>query len=86
MILMTPTQGVMARYGLRLSVRAVADLAMVGVNTVTRFENGSTVEDLTIRRLQAAYEKAGATFLPDNGNGEGVRIKAPPIGETGQSA
>jgi hypothetical protein len=75
MTLMTPTQGVMARYGLRLSVRAAAELAMVGVNTVTRFENGNTVEDLTVRRLQTAYERAGATFLPDDGHGEGVRIR-----------
>ena len=65
----------MARAGLGLSVRDLADKAMVGVMTVSRFENGSNAESLTIKRLQAALEAAGATFLPDDGTGEGVRVK-----------
>jgi len=55
----------MARAGLRLSVRDLACKAMVGVNTVSRFENGANTESLSIRRLQTALEAAGAVFLPD---------------------
>jgi len=65
----------MARAGLKLTVRDLATLAMVGVNTVTRFEGGGNTETLTIRRLQAALEAAGATFLPEDGKGDGVRVK-----------
>ena len=68
----------MARAGLGLSVRDLAERAMVGVMTVSRFENGSNSEALTVKRLQTSLEAAGAAFLPDEGDGEGVVIRPAP--------
>ena len=64
----------MARAGLGLSLHDLAAAASVGVNTVSRFENGGNTETRTIQRLRAALEAAGATFLPADDHGEGVRV------------
>jgi transcriptional regulator with XRE-family HTH domain len=48
----------------------LAQKALVGINTVTRFEAGNSVEQLTIARLKQAFENAGIEFIED-----GVRIK-----------
>ncbi|AWJ85215.1 transcriptional regulator [Azospirillum sp. TSH58] len=75
---MTPRQCAMARAALRLSVRDLAAAAMVGVNTVSRFENGKNTEDLSIKRMQTALESAGVAFIGDGeqslGGGLGVRL------------
>ncbi|MFD1748507.1 helix-turn-helix domain-containing protein [Salipiger marinus] len=67
----------MARAALRLGVRDVARLSGVSAMTISRFENGqSGGQAETLRRLQAAFEQEGITFIPANGGGAGVRAKA----------
>lgn len=75
MTVMTPLQCALARAGLDLPVRDAAEQALVGRNTIVRFENGTGVEPLSVQRLQTFFERAGVTFLPDDGTGEGVRIR-----------
>jgi len=65
----------MARAALGLGIRETAERAQVAPSTLQRIERG---EDVTVSRLTAvreALEAAGATFLPDDGNGPGVRVR-----------
>lgn len=69
--MLTPTQCVMARYGLGLTVRELAAGASLGVATVNRFELGQAVpEASTMRLLRMTLEAAGAVFI----GSDGVRI------------
>lgn len=52
----------MARAGLGLSGRDLAAVAGVGYATVARFEAGSSINDETRNKLQAALSSAGAKF------------------------
>ncbi len=65
----------MARAALGLGVRDLAEMAKVSPNTVTRFERGDELQPRTIEALKTALEKAGVTFIPENGGGAGVRLK-----------
>lgn len=67
----------MARSGLGMGVRELADAAGVSTNTVTRFERGETLKPRTIDALRAALEAAGVEFIPENGGGAGVRLRKP---------
>ncbi|WP_244544590.1 helix-turn-helix domain-containing protein [Cohaesibacter marisflavi] len=71
----TSEQCKMARAGLGLGVRELAELAKVSTNTVTRFERGEELKPRTIDALQSALESAGVEFIPENGGGAGVRMK-----------
>ena len=63
----------MARAGLELTVRDVAEAASLGTNTVNRFERGiGAAEASTMRLLRQALEAAGAEFVGE----DGVRIRA----------
>lgn len=73
MTLITNQQSKMARAALDWGVKDLALAANVGVNTVTRFENGRNVTVDTIRKLQMAFEGAGVEFT--HGGGPGVRLK-----------
>ncbi|XYD11772.1 helix-turn-helix domain-containing protein [Methylobacterium sp. NMS12] len=55
----------MARAGLRLSVREVAEAAKVSPNTVTRVEADLPVNTSTLAVLRQALEAAGADFRSD---------------------
>lgn len=59
----------MARAGLQLTVRQVAALAGVNLNTVHRIEQGHPAMHDTIVKIQTALEARGVEFIPD-----GVRI------------
>ena len=78
---MTAAQCRMARTGLGLSNADLAARASVGVNTVSRFEQGSDARGSSIDAMQRALEEAGAIFLGDNevslGGGIGVRLRPP---------
>lgn len=76
-IMITHTQCKMARAAAGLSVRELADAAGVGLNTVSRFENGKDTLSSTVQKLQAALEAAGVEFIPENGGGAGVRLRKP---------
>lgn len=75
MVLIDYRQSKMARAALDWGVKDLSQAAGVGVNTVTRFENGRNVTTDTIRKLQDAFIKAGVEFISENGSGPGVRLK-----------
>lgn len=66
----------MARAGLGLGVRDLAQLAVVATHTITRYEGGAELKPRTIQALQDALEGAGAVFLADDGDGPGVRLRS----------
>lgn len=61
------TQCKMARVGLGLGVRDLAELADVSPNTITRFERGEKLQPRTIKAIKDALESKGAEFLEDGG-------------------
>lgn len=68
---MTPTQCRMARAALDLSVRDLAALAQVAVNTVVRFEAGQLPSrPQTSAALRAVLEARRCTFLDQGTAGE----------------
>lgn len=71
----TPKQCKMARAGLGIGVRELAEMALVSTNTVTRFERGEELKPRTVDALQSALESAGIEFIPENGGGAGVRMR-----------
>ncbi len=64
------TQCKMARVGLGLGVRDLAELADVSPNTITRFERGENLQARTVKAIKKALEKQGAEFL----DGSSVRV------------
>lgn len=66
----------MARAGLGMSVRDLADRAQVSTNTVSRLEAGDELKPRTLEAIQLALEAAGVEFIAENGGGPGVRLKS----------
>jgi transcriptional regulator with XRE-family HTH domain len=66
-----------ARVALNIGQRELARLSGVGQRTILRIErNDETVTLESRRRLQDAFEKAGVTFVPDDGTaGPGLRLR-----------
>lgn len=62
----------MARVGLGLGVRELAEKAKVSTNTITRLEAGEELKERTIDAVRDALERLGVEFT--NGNADGVRI------------
>jgi transcriptional regulator with XRE-family HTH domain len=58
----------MARAGLALGVRELAEAARVSVGTVSRFESGQGVPEMTVGLFQKALERAGVEFVEDGGD------------------
>ena len=75
---MTPAQARAARALLKLGVREVAEMAKVTPNTVSRVEQEEQgprgAQPVTIEALRKVYESAGVIFIPENGEGAGVRL------------
>ncbi|WP_267957880.1 helix-turn-helix domain-containing protein [Rhodovulum sulfidophilum] len=65
----------MARSGLSMGVRELAEAAGVSTNTITRLEKGEALKPRTLEAIQSALESAGVEFIPENGGGPGVRLK-----------
>ncbi|WP_228391481.1 helix-turn-helix domain-containing protein [Komagataeibacter medellinensis] len=65
----------MARAGLNLGVRELAELAQVSTNTITRLERGESLYPRTVEAIRAALEAAGVEFIAENGGGAGVRLR-----------
>jgi len=59
---MDPKQSRMARAGLGWRAADLAEAAGVGSATVARFELGQTVDEVSIAKMRAALEQAGAHF------------------------
>lgn len=76
---MNPTQCRMARAALGWSNAQLAEAADVGVNTVSRFEQGSDVRVSSVDAMKGAFEAAGIEFIsagqhsPDGG--PGIRLR-----------
>ncbi|HEX3365770.1 helix-turn-helix transcriptional regulator [Phenylobacterium sp.] len=66
----------MARAGLGISLRKLAESAGVGESTIQRFEAGrGGMQAATLARVEAALETAGVKFLAtDESGGPGVRL------------
>ncbi len=75
---MTPQQCKMARAGLGLGVRELAEMAQVSTNTITRLEAGEDLKGRTVEAVRAALEAAGVEFIPEDGGGAGVRLRKMP--------
>ena len=65
----------MARAGLGLSVRDLAEKARVSTNTITRFEGGEPLKDRTVEAIHNVFATSGVEFIPENGGGAGVRLR-----------
>lgn len=73
---MTPAQCRAARALLDWSQQQLAQAAQVGVVTVRQFEGGaSEPRRATLTVLRSTLEAAGVIFVPENGEGAGVRLK-----------
>ena len=59
------------------SMVALSCAARVSVSTVKRFEDekSNPVSDSIVGQMQDALETEGVRFLPDDGNGHGVRFR-----------
>ena len=69
-----------ARALLDWRAETLAEAARVGINTVRRAEADDGVVRMTSANAHAvrqALEAAGVAFIPENGGGAGVRMKAP---------
>jgi transcriptional regulator with XRE-family HTH domain len=76
--MITPEQCRAARGLLGWTQAQLSERASVGVVTVRNFEGlRSTPMRGTLTLLQQALETAGVDFIPENGGGVGVRLRAP---------
>jgi len=75
-MLMTKEQCRAARGLLGWSQEDLKKSANVARGTLADFERGvRTPYERTLRDLQKAMEEAGVEFMPENGNGAGVRFR-----------
>lgn len=61
------------------SITDLAEAAHVSVSTIQRIEDiqPQPVSDSTRLAVQGALERAGVRFLPDEGDGSGLRLPLP---------
>lgn len=71
---MIPAQCRMARAALNWTTSNLAKAAGIGINTVNRFEGGADTRLSSVEKLRRALERAGITFIAENGGGPGVRL------------
>ena len=69
----------MARSGLNIGLRDLAKRADVMTSAIRRLEAGGVVPERTLAAIRNALEAAGVDFIFENGNGPGVRLRAPTI-------
>lgn len=73
---MTPAQTRAARGLINWTQAQLADAAKLGIVTVRNFEAGKTkTHALMIQSMRQALESAGVIFVPENGEGPGVRLR-----------
>jgi predicted transcriptional regulator len=65
----------MARAGLNIGVRELANLAKVSPTTISKLEAGDILRERTVEDILRALEQAGVVFIDANGHGPGVRLK-----------
>ena len=76
-MLLTAGQIRAARGFLGWSARQLAEASSLGLSTVQRAESGGSITTANISAIRRAFEGAGVVFIPENGGGEGVRLKVP---------
>lgn len=75
--MLTPCQCRMARAAVGLSRPEFAAKANISVATLADFELGKRAPyERTLRDVQEAFEELGVTFLENNEDGEGVRMRS----------
>ncbi len=76
--MITGAQIRMARGYLRWSVKELSEACGVSTATIKRMEETEglpkSIAD-NLAKIQAAFEKAGVQFIPENGGGAGVRLR-----------
>ena len=65
----------MARAALGWNIQNLAKQAVVGGNTVNRYEAGQDARVSSVEKMRSALEAAGIEFIPENGGGAGVRMR-----------
>ena len=74
--MMTPAQCRAARALLDWSQQQLAEASKIGNATIRNFESGrSTPQHATLALLRMTLEAAGVIFVPENGEGPGVRLR-----------
>jgi transcriptional regulator with XRE-family HTH domain len=76
--MITGAQIRMARGYLRWSVKELSDACGVSTATIKRMEVAEGLPKSfadNLAKIQAAFEKAGLQFIPENGGGAGVRVR-----------
>ena len=75
--MLSPCQCRMARAAVGLSRPEFAAKANISVATLADFELGKRAPyERTLRDVQETFEELGVTFLEDNEDGEGVRMRS----------
>jgi len=75
---MTPAQSRAARALLDMNQAALARNAGLGLSTIVDFEKKRRrISDEAVLAIEAAFGRAGITFIEENGGGEGVRLRKP---------
>lgn len=73
---MTPAQCRAARALISMTQPQLAEAASVGLSTIVDFEKERrSVATATIESIKSALEKSKIVFIPENGDGPGVRLK-----------
>jgi DNA-binding XRE family transcriptional regulator len=73
---MTPSQSRAARALLEMNQTTLAQNAGLGLSTIVDFEKDRRQVSLdAVQAIKVALERAGITFLEENGGGPGVRLK-----------
>jgi transcriptional regulator with XRE-family HTH domain len=80
---MNGIQARLARQALKLTFHGAAELTGVSASTIQRIETEArgpyasqgVVKSTTIQQVQAAYEKAGISFIDDGEEGPGIRLR-----------
>ncbi|QCO07417.1 XRE family transcriptional regulator (plasmid) [Azospirillum argentinense] len=74
--MITPAQCRAARALLQWKMPQLAEASGVSVSTINSFELERRAPiSANLKALQSAFESAGVIFIPENGEGPGVRLR-----------
>jgi transcriptional regulator with XRE-family HTH domain len=74
--MMTPAQCRAARALLDMTQTELAEAASLGLSTVVDFEKERRdLSAVAVEKIRRALEEAGIELIPENGGGEGLRLR-----------